>query len=105
MSFLDNLKTQMDSLDKEALKAKLAEVSDELSVESIKARYEASGLSDKVNSWVDSARENLPTSVDEVKTAYGPKLEEIAVKTGESVETVAAKIAEALPKIVAKLTK
>ena len=71
MSFLDTLKTQLDSLDKDALKAKLTEISDELSVESIKARYEASDLSDKVNSWVDSARESLPTSVDEVKAAYG----------------------------------
>ena len=105
MSFLDTLKTQLDSLDKDTLKAKLTEISDELSVESIKARYEASDLSDKVNSWVDSARESLPTSVDEVKAAYGPKLEEIAVKTGETVESAAAKIAEALPKIVAKLTK
>ena len=105
MSFLDNLKSHVDSLDTEALKAKLSEVSDELSIESIKSRYEASGLSDKVNSWVDQARENLPTTVEEVKTAYGPKLEEIAVKTGETVETAAAKIADALPKIVAKLTK
>lgn len=105
MSFLDNLKTQLDTLDKDALKAKLTEVSDELSVESIKARYEASGLSDKVASWSDQARENLPTSVDEVKQAWGPKLEEMAVKTGSTVEEVAAKIAETLPKIVGKLTK
>ena len=105
MSFLDNLKSQIDGLDKEALKAKLGEVSDELSVESIKARYEASGLSDKVTTWVDQAKENVPTTVDEVKAAWGPKLEEMAIKTGDTVEEVAAKIAEILPKIVNKLTK
>lgn len=67
-------------------------------------KLSASGLDEKVKSWVSTGA-NLPVTADEIKKALSPQeLDMLALKTKLSVEEVTSHLAAALPQIVDKLT-
>ena len=67
-------------------------------------KLSASGLDEKVKSWVSTGA-NLPVTADEIKKALSPQeLDMLALKTKLSVEEVTSHLAAALPHIVDKLT-
>ena len=104
MSFFDDIKAQVESLDVAGLKGKLTELTDGLDLSSIKSKFDELGLQDKVASWVAAAEENLPTTAEEIKAALGPKVTELAEKAGISVDEAAQKIADTLPGLIDKIT-
>lgn len=105
MGFLDDLKNMISGgdVDLDAIKAKFSEVMPDVDLASLKEKFDASGLGDKVQSWISSG-ENLSVSPEEIKSALGDNLGGIAEKMGTSVDDAAAKLSETLPGMVDKLT-
>ena len=67
-------------------------------------KLSASGLDEKVKSWVSTGA-NLPVTADEIKKALSPQeLDMLALKTKLSVEEVTSHLAAALPQMIDKLT-
>jgi len=104
MSFFDDIKAQVESLDIDSLKGKLTDLTDGLDLASLQAKFEESGLQDKVNSWVSTAESNIAISAEEIKATLGPKIVDLAQKAGVSVEEAAQKIADTLPGLIDKIT-
>ena len=104
MSFFDDIKAQVESLDVDSLKGKLTDLTDGLDLASLQAKFEESGLQDKVNSWVSTAESNIAISAEEIKATLGPKIVDLAQKAGVSVEEAAQKIADTLPGLIDKIT-
>jgi uncharacterized protein YidB (DUF937 family) len=104
MGFFDDLKAAIQTGDTTKLQAQLKDMVGDLNLDQIKQKLEASGLGQKVNSWI-STGENLPATAEDVKKAMDPdKLQAVADKTGTDVDTAAQDIADVLPDVVDKLT-
>ncbi len=76
---------------------------DEHGLDAVLEKFKASGLDDKVQSWI-SKGENAALSPDEVKGALGSELDSFAAKAGVAKDQAADGIAKALPELVDKLT-
>ena len=66
-------------------------------------KFKASGLDDKVQSWISKGK-NSALSPGEVKNALGGQLDGFAAKAGVAKDQAADGIAKALPELVDKLT-
>ncbi len=76
---------------------------DEHGLDAVLAKFRASGLDDKVESWISKGK-NAALSPDEVKSALGDQLGGFAAKAGVAKDQAADGIAKALPELVDKLT-
>jgi uncharacterized protein YidB (DUF937 family) len=72
-------------------------------LEQLVARFESSGLGDKVKSWVGTGP-NESIGVDDIKRALGPKVSELAGKLGIGEDEAAKELAQTLPDAVDKAT-
>ncbi len=73
-------------------------------VQGILSKLQASGLGDKVDSWIGTGA-NKSISADEVKQALGPdEVKQAAAKAGVSEDQAAGGIAEALPGLIDKIS-
>jgi uncharacterized protein YidB (DUF937 family) len=76
---------------------------DEHGLDALLEKFKASGLDDKVQSWI-SKGQNAALDPDEVKGALGSELDSLAAKAGVAKDQAADGIAKALPELVDKLT-
>jgi uncharacterized protein YidB (DUF937 family) len=76
---------------------------DENGLDAVLQKFRASGLDDKVESWISKGK-NAALSPDEVKSALGDQLDGFAAKAGVAKDQAADGIAKALPELVDKLT-
>ena len=76
---------------------------DEQGLDAVLEKFKASGLGDKVQSWI-STGENTAISPDEVKGALGGELDDFAAKAGLDRDQAADGISKALPELVDQLT-
>ncbi len=76
---------------------------DEHGLDAVLEKFKASGLDDKVQSWISKGK-NTALSPDEVKSALGSELDSFAAKAGVAKDQAADGIAKALPELVDKLT-
>ena len=76
---------------------------DEHGLDAVLKKFKASGLDDKVQSWISKGK-NSALSPDEVKNALGGQLDGFAAKAGVANDQAADGIAKALPELVDKLT-
>ncbi len=76
---------------------------DEYGLDAVLEKFKASGLDDKVQSWISKGK-NAALSPDEVKGALGSELDSVAAKAGVAKDQAADGIAKALPELVDKLT-
>jgi uncharacterized protein YidB (DUF937 family) len=76
---------------------------DEHGLDAVLEKFKASGLDDKVQSWISRGK-NAALSPDEVKGALGSELDSVAAKAGVAKDQAADGIAKALPELVDKLT-
>jgi uncharacterized protein YidB (DUF937 family) len=76
---------------------------DERGLDAVLDKFRASGLDDKVESWISQGK-NAALSPDEVKDALGDELDGFATKAGVAKDQAADGIAKALPELVDKLT-
>ena len=67
------------------------------------ARFESSGLGDKVKSWIGTGP-NESIGADDIKRALGPKVGEIAAKLGIGEDEAADELARKLPDAVDQAT-
>ena len=67
------------------------------------AKFESSGLGDKVKSWVGTGP-NESIGVDDIKRALGPRVSELAAKLGIGEDQAAEELAQTLPDAVDKAT-
>lgn len=73
-------------------------------VQGILSKLEASGLGDRVDSWIGTGP-NKSISPDEVKQALGPdQVKEAAAKAGVSEDQAAGGIAAALPDLINRVS-
>jgi uncharacterized protein YidB (DUF937 family) len=73
-------------------------------VQGILSKLEASGLGDRVDSWIGTGP-NKSISPDEVKQALGPdQVKEAAAKAGVSEDQAAGGIAAALPDLIDRVS-
>lgn len=73
-------------------------------VQGILSKLQASGLGDKVDSWIGTGP-NKAISPDEVKQALGPEqVTQAAAKAGVSEDEAASGIASALPDLINKVS-
>ena len=73
-------------------------------VQGILSKLQASGLGDKVDSWIGTGP-NKAISPDEVKQALGPdQVTQAAAKAGVSEDEAASGIASALPDLINKVS-
>jgi uncharacterized protein YidB (DUF937 family) len=73
-------------------------------VQGILSKLEASGLGDKVDSWIGTGA-NKSISADEVKQALGEdQVKQAAAKAGVSEDQAAGGIAEALPELINRVS-
>jgi uncharacterized protein YidB (DUF937 family) len=73
-------------------------------VQGILSKLEASGLGDKVDSWIGTGA-NKSISADEVKQALGEdQVKQAAAKAGVSEDQAAGGIAEALPELIDRVS-
>jgi uncharacterized protein YidB (DUF937 family) len=73
-------------------------------VQGILSKLEASGLGDKVDSWIGTGA-NKSISADEVKQALGDdQVKQAAAKAGVSEDQAAGGIAEALPELINRVS-
>ena len=64
-------------------------------------KFRASGMGDKVNSWIAAGTANLPITADQVKAALGNEhVASIAAKLGIDPAHAADKLAAMLPQAV-----
>src|SRR5580765_9061467 len=66
-------------------------------------KFEASGLGDKVKSWIGTGP-NESIGADDIKRALGPKVGEIAAKLGIGEDEAAEELAQKLPDAVDRAT-
>jgi uncharacterized protein YidB (DUF937 family) len=104
MGLFDDLKAAIQTGDTTKLQSQLKDLVGDLNLDQIKQKFEASGLGDKVNSWISSG-ENVPATAEDIKKTMDPdKLQAVADKAGVDVDTAAQDIADTLPDVVDKLT-
>jgi uncharacterized protein YidB (DUF937 family) len=73
-------------------------------VQGILSKLEASGLGDKVDSWIGTGP-NKSISADEVKRALGPdEVKQAAARAGVSEDQAAGGVADALPNLIDKIS-
>lgn len=104
MSLLDSL---TDNLDVNNLGKVAGPLQDMLSgdgAQQILGKLNASGLGDKVQSWVGLTK-NLPISAEQIQSALGnDTVKSIAEKVGIPTDKVAGALAHLLPQAVDKMT-
>ncbi|HEU5489360.1 MAG TPA: YidB family protein [Gaiellaceae bacterium] len=104
MSLFDDLKAAISTGDTTKLQGQLKDLIGDLDLDSLKQKFEASGLGDKVQSWI-STGPNTPATAEDIKKTMDPqKLQALADKQGVDVDTAAQRAADVLPDVVDKLT-
>lgn len=104
MSLFDDLKAAISSGDRSKLQSQLKDLVGDFDVDSLKQKFEASGLGDKVDSWI-STGPNQPATAEDIKKTMDPEtLQALADKQGVDVDTAAQRTADVLPDVVDKLT-
>lgn len=104
MSLFDDLKAAISTGDTNRLQSQLKDLVGEVDLNSLKQKFEASGLGDKVQSWI-STGPNTPATAEDIKKTVDPaKLQATADKEGIDVDTAAQRTADVLPGLVDKLT-
>ena len=70
----------------------------------IVSKFESSGLSKQVQSWVSTGK-NLPATAQQIEQGLGlEKITALAQSVGLTPDVVKAKLAELLPRVIDKLT-
>jgi uncharacterized protein YidB (DUF937 family) len=73
-----------------------------LDLAGIKDKLQASGMGDKVGSWLGDG-ENAPMSADDVKSAFGDEgLSNVANKLGVDTDSAASQLSDVLPSLLDK---
>ena len=104
MSLFDDLKAAISTGDTTKLQGQLKDLIGDLDLDSLKQKFEASGLGDKVQSWISTGPDTPATAEDIKKTMDPQKLQALADKQGVDVDTAAQRAADVLPDVVDKLT-
>jgi uncharacterized protein YidB (DUF937 family) len=104
MSLFEDLKAAISTGDTSKVQSQLKELVGDIDLNSLKQKFEASGLGDKVQSWI-STGPNTPATAEDIKKTIDPdKLQAFADKQGVDVDTAAQRVADVLPDAVDKLT-
>ena len=104
MSLFDDLKAAISTGDTGKLQSQLKDLVGDIDLDSLKRKFESSGLGDKVQSWI-STGPNTPATAEDIKKTMDPqKLQALADKQGVDVDTAAQRAADVLPDVVDKLT-
>ena len=104
MSLFEDLKTAISSGDTTKLQTQFKDLIGDLDLNQLKQKFEASGLGDKVQSWIGTG-ENEPATAEDIKKTIDPdQLQSAADKAGVDVDTAAQNMAEVLPGVVDKMT-
>lgn len=104
MGLMEQLKSAVKGGDASKLKAGVERlVGGEGGVSALARKLEASGLADKVQSWIGKGK-NEPVSKEEVRSALGDDVRQIASESGASEDEVASGLASVLPDAVDRAT-
>ncbi len=106
MSLLDSVKGLLDGVDGKDQGGLLQSAQDLLGggLDSVKDKFEATGLGDKFKSWTGTGA-NESVTADDMKKAFGEdKLKELADKQGTDTQSLAEKLAGFFPKLIDGVT-
>jgi uncharacterized protein YidB (DUF937 family) len=104
MSLFDDLKAAISTGDTSKLQSQLKDLVGDIDLTSLRQKFEASGLGDKVESWISNGP-NTPATAQDIKKTMDPdKLQAVADRAGVDLDTAAQRAADVLPDVVDKLT-
>lgn len=108
MSLFDTLKGAMGSVlgqvGAAALPALMSKVLGAEGLQTILTKLDEAGLGDQARSWLDTSRESLPITADQLRAALGNEhVQQVASALGLPVEKVLEVMAEHLPSVAGQL--
>jgi uncharacterized protein YidB (DUF937 family) len=104
MSWSDALKDAVGNLvgqaEQAALPGLMKNVLGTEGLQTILAKLQEAGFGAQVASWLDKNKNNLPISIDQIRTALGDEhVQQLAKSLGIPVDAILAMLAEKLPEI------